>query len=174
MFGRAVADAPPMSYRQELRVFLGFLVQPLVAALFGFVTFPLLEAASRQASEAYTDDMTGAAIAMGLGTGLVAFFVTPLLALPMFVFLRRRLPVTLRSTLVCGAVLGNVLSVPMLLMLTIRGVVFGTAVGVTCAAAFWWIAGRHLQDQGPGTENHGPRTTDQGPDLRTRHPGPGT
>ena len=144
MFGRPVAESPPLSHREEMRVFLGFLVQPLVAAVFGFVSFPLVEAASRQASGGYTDDMTGAAIAMALGTGLVAFFVTPLLALPLFVFLRRRWPVTLARTLVCGAVLGNVLSVPMLLMLTFRGVVFGTAVGVFCAAVFWWIAGRHL------------------------------
>lgn len=136
---------------------VAFLVQPLVAALFGFAAFLVAidDGRSFAPTGATVSGSVWAARAFGLGTGMVAFFVTPLLALPLFVWMRRRGPITLKRTLVCGAVLGNVLSVPMLLVLTIRGVVFGTAVGLTCAAAFWWIAGRHLprgtEDPGPGT-----------------------
>jgi len=36
-----------MTYRQELRVFAALLVQPIVAALFAFVTFPIVEFANR-------------------------------------------------------------------------------------------------------------------------------
>jgi hypothetical protein len=147
VFSRPAAEAPPMSRRQEIRVFLGFLVQPLVAAIFGFVVFLLFvdDGQSLAPSNSTVSGSVHAARAFGLGTGLVAFFVTPLLALPLFVWMRRRWPITLGRTLVCGAVLGNVLTVPMLFVLTIRGVVFGTAVGMFCAAVFWWIAGRHLQ-----------------------------
>jgi hypothetical protein len=155
---------PPMSYRQELRVFLAFLVQPLVAALFGFVTFPIVEFTDRQIRGGYSTDLTQAAIAFALGTGLVGFFVAPLAALPLFVWLRRRGPLTRAKTLVSGALLGN-LPVVILLVLpqvgwpgthgqplsyglvvsAIRALVFGAAIGVTCAGAFWWIAGRHLR-----------------------------
>ena len=146
MFGWPVTEAPPMSYRQELWVFLGFLVQPVAAALFGFVAFLAVidDGQSFAPSGSMLSGSVWAARAFGLGTGIVAFFVTPLLALPLFVWMRRRGPITLKKTLIGGAVLGNVLTVPMLFVLTIGGVVFGTAVGVFCAAVFWWIAGRHL------------------------------
>ncbi len=144
-------EPPTLSHRQEMQIFLGFLVQPLVAALFGFVVFLVLMDDGRNLapSNATVSGSVWAARVFGLGTGIVAFFVTPLLALPLFVWMRRRGPITLKTTLTGGAALGNVLSVPLLFVLTPGAVVFGTAVGVTCAAAFWWIAGRHL----PRTED---------------------
>lgn len=127
-------------------MFLGFLVQPLAAAVFGFVAFFLFIDDGRAVapSNSTLSGSIWAARAFGLGTGLVAFVVTPLLALPLFVWMRRQGDITLAKTLVGGAALGNVLTVPMLFVLTLRGVVFGTAVGMFCAAVFWWIAGRRL------------------------------
>jgi hypothetical protein len=152
-----------MSHREEMRVFLGFLVQPLVAALFGFVTFPIVEVTGRPLYGGFTPDVGEAALAFGLGAGIVGLFVAVFAALPLFVWLRRRGPITLTKTLVSGALLGNALTVVVVVLAVlgrsginaqsptygllggIRVVVFGTATGVACAALFWWIAGRHLQ-----------------------------
>jgi hypothetical protein len=163
MFGRPLTEAPPMSHRQEMRVFVAFLVQPLVAALCGFLAFPIVEVTGRPLYGGYATDVGEAALAFGLGTGLVGLFVALLAALPLFVWLRRRGPITLKKTLISGALLGNVLTVVVVVLAVlgrpginaqsptyglfggIRAVVFGTAVGMTCAAVFWWIAGRHLR-----------------------------
>ncbi len=148
-----------MSRRQELWVFLGFLVQPLVAAIFGFVAFLLIVDDGRTVppSGSTLSGSVSAALAFGLGTGMVGFFVTPLLALPLFVWMRRRGPITLEKTLIGGAALGNALTILVPVMALVRwpginspsvnfgAVVFGTAVGVFCAAVFWLIAGRRLQ-----------------------------
>ena len=144
MFGRPVAEAPPLSHREEMRIFLGFLVQPLVAALCGFLAFLVLldDGQEFAPSNSSLSGSVWAARAFGLAAGIYAFFVAPLAALPLFVWLRRRGPITLATTLVSGAVLGNLLTI---IAATIAALVIGTAVGVTCAAAFWWIAGRHLQ-----------------------------
>ena len=140
----SLPDAPAMSHRQAMRVFLGFLVQPFVAALCGFVIFlaVLDDGRSFAPSGSTLSGSIWAARAFAFAAGLLAFFVTPLAALPLFVWLRRRGPITLAKTLGSGAALGNVLTV---VAPTFSALVVGTAVGMTCAAAFWWIAGRHLQ-----------------------------
>jgi hypothetical protein len=148
MFGRPVAGAPPMSHREEMRVFVAFLVQPLVAALCGFLAFLVIldDGQSCAPSNTALSGSMWAARAFGFAAGLVGFFVTPLAALALFVWLRRRGPITLTKTLVSGAALGNVVPLAAVLgsSVTFSAVVVGTAVGVTCAATFWWIAGRHL------------------------------
>lgn len=144
MSGRFSVEAPPLSHREEVRVFLGFLVQPVVAALVGLVIFHIsgMGASAMAPSGAALSGPTRAALAFAFATGLVAFVITPVAALPLFVWLRRRGPITLAKTLVSGAVLGNVLTV---VAPAPVAMVFGTAVGVTCAGVFWWIAGRYLE-----------------------------
>jgi hypothetical protein len=129
-----------------MRITLAFVVQPLVAAVVGFAAFPIVDSWT----PGVTTSPGQAALAFGFATGLVAIFVVPLAALPLFVWLRRRGPITLATTLISGAVLGNVLFVAGLMgglppHAPIGVPLFGTAVGMTCAAAFWWIAGRHLE-----------------------------
>ena len=154
----------PLSPRQNLRLLLGFLAQPLVAALCGFVAFLVLldDGQAFAPSDSTVSGSIWAARAFAIATGFVAFFVTPLAALPLFVWMRSRGPVTLKKTLISGALLGNLLPVAMVLLSAVGGpgtrpgipigaVMVGTAVGVTCAGTFWWIAGRHL-DQGQRTE----------------------
>ena len=147
MFGRPLTEAPPLSHREEMRIFLGFLVQPLVAALCGFLAFLVLldDGQSFAPSGSTLSGSIWAARAFGLAAGIYAFFVAPLTALPLFVWLRRSGPITLSKTLITGAALGNLLNVVMLAVGTVRGVIIGTAIGIICAAVFWWIAGRHLQ-----------------------------
>ncbi len=113
------------------------------------------------------------AVAVAVQLGVVGFFVAFCAALPLFLWLRSRGPITARKTLVSGAVLGNLPIAFVLLLVAlraliglligpldgppnvhptphdpfglIRGPVFATAIGVTCAAAFWRIVGPHLQ-----------------------------
>jgi hypothetical protein len=162
MFGRSIAEAPPLSYRQELWIFLGFLMQPLVAASCGFLIF-LVVVDNGQSFAPSNSTLSGpvwAARAFGLAAGIYALFVTPLAALPLFVWLRHRGPITLGRTLISGAALGNLLTVPLFLMSIARGPssnspvnvfgpIVGAVLGVACAAAFWLIAGRGLQVVAP-------------------------
>ncbi len=173
---------PPLSQSQEKRLVFAFLVQPFVAATFGFLTFPIIAAVSRLKHGGSTPNMLEAAISYGTATGIAGVLVALLVALPIVVWLRRRGPITLTRTLVSGAVLGNLplavifglvvagrafnppdtrpdqaVAVTALLLDLVGPIAFGAAVGLTCAAAFWWIAGRHLQDEEPGTRDQGLR-----------------
>ena len=150
-----------------MRVFVGFLVQPIVAAAYGFLAFPIVDATGRMLEGGHTPEPTQAAVAFGLGTGLVAVFVMVFGGLPLFMWLRRRGPITMTKTLVSGALLGNLPTLVIIVWAalrttlfdipprtpstphgTLQGLIrltlFGTSVGLTCSAVIWWIAGRHL------------------------------
>jgi hypothetical protein len=160
-----MAEPRVMPPRDELRVFVAFLVQPLVAALFGLVTFPIVEKTGRPLY-CQTSDSLREAAAFGFGMGLVGLLVTVFAAAPLFAWLRRLDRITVGTTLKSGALLGNLpLGVALVLgaarsfmqdgvanafaftygpLGAVRAFAIGSAVGVGCAAVFWWIAGRYL------------------------------
>ncbi len=148
-------------------MFIGFLVQPIVAAAYGFLTFPILDATGRMLEGGYTPEPIQAAVAFGLGTGFAAVFVIVFGALPLFAWLRRRGPITMTKTLVSGASLGNLPTLVIIVWAALRPILFdlpprthttthwtllgllrlplfGTGAGLTGSAVIWWIAGRHL------------------------------
>jgi hypothetical protein len=152
---------------------VGFIVQPVVAALFGFVTWPILEATRLPSYGKFTQDTLGMSVKFALQMGFVGVFVAFGAAMPLFAWLRERGPITSTMTLVSGALLGNLPIAFVLLLVALRALllvflpalvgppephptshdpfglirvtVFGTAAGVTCAAVFWRIVGPHLQ-----------------------------
>jgi len=165
--GPAITGAQALSPRHEMRVLAGFVAQPIVALLFGFVTFPIVEVTGRPFYGGYTPDKMVGAVAFGLGTAFLGLMIAIFVALPLFVWLRRRGPITRTKTFVSGALLGNLPMITILVIAAlrsatdgtefspvaltygtlgaIRAIAFGTAAGLTCAAVFWWIAGRHLE-----------------------------
>ena len=174
---RTITDAPALSPREQRWVLVGLIVQPVVAALFGFVTWPIVEATRLPPHGKFTRDTTGMALAVAFNMGVIGFFVAFCAALPLFLWLRSRGPITARKTLVSGALLAHLPNAFVLLLVAvralllvafpalagppapqtphtltadalglIRGTVFCTAIGVTCAAVFWRIVGPHLQE----------------------------
>lgn len=171
---RTMAEAPPLSPREQRWVLVGLIVQPVVAALFGFVTWPILEATGIPYKGKFTRDTIGMAVAVAFQMGVAGFFVAFGGALPLFLWLRSRGPITARKTLVSGVLLAqlpgafvllltilralivlligspdeppNVYSTPHDPFGLIRGTVFTSVAGLTCAAVFWRIVGPHLQE----------------------------
>jgi hypothetical protein len=147
-------------------VLAGLAVQPLVAALLAFVTFPLTDYTGRLAYGGRPVDSVRSAIAFAIGVGIVGLATTVLGALPVLGWALKRGPLTRRRVIVAGAILGNIPSAvivsglaigqlssgstPTLNALTygylglFRIVAFGSFVGLGSAAVFWWLAGRHV------------------------------
>ena len=148
-----------------MRVLVGLVMQPLVAAAAAFLLFPALEYTGRAVD--YTDRVggvhhvrysSGGAASVAFGAALAAVFVVVFGALPAIGWISRRRPITLAASLIAGAVLGNLPVACILLLATVNGgvgwenwpppvlglvrpIAFGTAVGLACGAAFWGIAG---------------------------------
>ena len=139
---------------------MGLVAQPLVAAAAAFVLFPALDYTAEAAGVYHgrAADPTGAAISVAFGAALAAVFVVIFGALPAIGWLSRRRPLTLSTSLIAGAVLGNLPSAVILLLATLNGeglrssgrpvtlglvraLAFGACVGMACGAAFWAIAG---------------------------------
>jgi hypothetical protein len=112
-----VTEAPALSPRQQRWVLVGLIVQPVVAALFGFVTWPILEVTRLPPHAKFTRDTLGNSVAVAFHMFFVGFFVAFCAALPLFLWLRSRGPITFRKTLVSGALLGN-LPIAFVLLLT--------------------------------------------------------
>ena len=146
-----------------MRVLVGLVMQPLVAAAAALALFPVLEYTGRAVD--YTDRVggvhhvrysSGGAASVAFGAALAAVFVVVFGALPAIGWVTRRRPITLAASLIAGAVLGNLPGV-VILFLTwlndawardagrsgvlglLRAVAFGSLVGMACGAAFWWI-----------------------------------
>jgi hypothetical protein len=149
-----------MTPTQEMRVLIGLVTQPLVAAVAAFVLFPALDYTAEIAGvyQGRASDPTGAAMSVAFGAALASVFVVVFGALPAIGWLSRRRPITLAASLIAGAVLGNLPSAFILLLATLNGegpwsggrpvalglvraIAFGSCVGMACGAAFWGIAG---------------------------------
>ena len=89
---------------QEGRLFVGLLLQPFVAGGVAFVLFRLvlLDRAGRTLAGSTPDDPGGAAFAVAISTGIVAFMATLLLALPAVVWLLLRQGSRARSAGLAG------------------------------------------------------------------------
>lgn len=138
------------------RLWLGFLMMPPVSALAAAVVFPVVSVRG---------DAAGAGVFAFLAA-IAAVFVTAAGAVPAYLRLKRRGPITLFQTVCAGAALGNtpgalfaVMSagfalmhvaagtisqhlspLSSLLLGTFRVIVLGTAVGSISAAVFWVFA----------------------------------
>jgi hypothetical protein len=151
----------PSSQQEEVRILVAFLVQPLVATCIGALIYPVVELTGRPFHGDHAFRSTTSALPFALGMGLVSLLITIFAALPLFVWLRSRGPVPMGKTLISGALLGNVpLGIAVVLGVggaptdpfaftygrlgAIHTLGIGSGVGVTCAAVFWWIAGRQL------------------------------
>ena len=145
-----------------MRVLVGLVMQPLVAAAAAFLLFPALEYTGRalenldRPAGLHYSRSSGGAISVAFGAALAAVFVVVFGALPAIGWVTRRRPITLAASLIAGAVLGNLPGV-VILFLTwlndawardagrsgvlglLRAVAFSSLVGMACGAAFWWI-----------------------------------
>ena len=120
---------------------LGLLAQPLVAGAVGF------------ALSSWSVQM---GIVMGVIFAIVAAIITVCVAYPLLLWFIRRGSITLASTILSGAVLGNIPAaiaavgsvtrsqgIPDLGTL-IRPIGVGTVTGILCASAFWMLSGQRL------------------------------
>jgi hypothetical protein len=121
----------------ERRLDVGLMVQPFVAGLLGFALIPV--------------------VGVAFFVGIFAIPITALGAYPVIMRLLRRGTLTLRHSLLGGALLGTIpglvgdaLTAARLaerndwLFSAMRPIVFGLLIGIGGAAVFWWLAGRHL------------------------------
>jgi hypothetical protein len=135
---------------QEMRVFLAFAVQPLVAALVALILSPLITLS--------TPGVVGAGASLALSAAVVAV-PTACLAAAAFGWLLPRGRVKASSTIAGGAVLGNAPVVVLMALILINGserdsvggplgilraLAIGAAVGSACAAVFWLMVRRHV------------------------------
>jgi hypothetical protein len=141
---------------EEMRLAAGFVVQPFVAGLMAFVSFPFLEFGR---DFGFTPDLRGAAVSVALGTFLFAIAITLVVAAPTAVWVLKRREVTFKRALLFGLAIGNlpvvagavlagfqrlVLSAsrPANLWAAVGTVLFSSLIGLTCAAVFWAISVR--------------------------------
>lgn len=144
-----------LSVSEEVRIFLGLLVQPFVAAGLTFVAYPLMDRSGRAIYGGIDPDPMRSAIALALYVGFAAFFVTILAAFPAAVWVLKRYPLTLRRTLLWGVLLCNILSVLGTIVTGpgygfagfVRVVLFASFLGLGGATAFWaiWMLSRPRQ-----------------------------
>jgi hypothetical protein len=141
-----------------LRVFAGFIAQPLIASGVAFLTFPLflLDHTGRPlAGGEVVADVTAAAGSVAFAVAIVAVIVA-LVAAPTAMLLAQRRTVGLREALLWGLGFGNT---PMLLGAMLagtygveglaRGVEFSSAIGMAGAAVFWVIVLRENSARKP-------------------------
>ena len=152
---------------QESSLLRGLVVQPFVAAALAFALFPLVDYTGRLVyGSGRTVDPIETAVGFGVMAGVVASFVTGLIAYPSLNWLLKRGPLRRAQTVLGGVVLGNVPGALIVLLLAarhlsrevtptlenttygaagaIRIVILGSILGLACALVFWWLAGRHL------------------------------
>jgi hypothetical protein len=153
-----------------MRVMLGLVVQPFVAALLGFIVSPLVDYTGALLYGGHPADPFDSAVSIAAGIGFAGVLVTAFGALPALAWLLKRGPVTRRQTLISGAVLGNV---PFILIVgglaagrlsqgampdlqiaygpagALRTIAFGSFIGTASAAVFWCLAGRSISVEAP-------------------------
>jgi hypothetical protein len=137
---------------------LGFVLQPFVTAALGFSLFPFFALTDPRIQRISLESLLEGAFAFGLATGFVGLVLTALLAAPVFLWLRRRGPITRRHAVISGVLLGNVPGVLLVGAIFLRGeaadptargfaiaavrtVMFGSCIGAAAGAIFWRISG---------------------------------
>jgi hypothetical protein len=137
-----------LSVSEEMRLFAGLLVQPVLAGAVAFFAFPvlLLDQNGRSLAGGVVE-ITSAARAVAIGSGLMAVLVTLVGALPTAVWLTKRRHVSFREARLWGfgfgnvpMVVGTVLAGPYGVAGFVRGAAFASLLGVTGAAVFWAIS----------------------------------
>jgi flagellar biogenesis protein FliO len=136
-----------LSLREEMRIFLGLLIQPIVAAVLGFITFPLLEwSHPLLQSDVSVSGSIQPAIAEGIAVSMAASLVTLLAAFPAAVWVLKRYQFTLGRAVMSGLVLGNLIPAIAIVLCAsygllglVRLIVFGSLLGVAGAVAFWMV-----------------------------------
>jgi hypothetical protein len=139
---------------EEMRLCLGFIVQPFVAGVVAFVAFPLLILG--RAGDGI-DDPGRAAISVGLGTFMFATGVTLVVVAPTAIWVVKRQVLTFKRALLFGFAIGNlpvviggvIAALQRILLSSSRPAepwgavgpaVLGSLIGVTGAAVFWAIS----------------------------------
>lgn len=153
--------ARPFRPQQEMRVFLGFAVQPLVTAIVALILFPAIALTDTPLIGAASANPFSAAIGFAVVTGVTGFLVMAFAAIPLFSWLSNHTPLTRGVVLTAGAVLGNLPTGIILVIFLaryglspagaaygpfglLRTLIIGSLIGLSGAAAFWHIAGDHL------------------------------
>jgi hypothetical protein len=153
-----------LSRAVRIRIIVGLTMQPFVTACLAFITFPVLDYTGRALYGGQSPDQFDAAMSVAAGVGLVGFLVTFGGVLPILMWRLERGPLHRTQVLAYGVLLGNVPSllimsglaasqvihgtIPRLDQLSygpaglIRAIAYGSFLGVTSAAIFWWVAGR--------------------------------
>jgi hypothetical protein len=139
---------------EEMRLCAGFVVQPFVAGVAAFAGFPFLMLGRAESWFFYP---TREAIAVALGTFMLAIGVTLVVAVPAALWVVKRRAVTFRRALLYGLAIGNlpfaigaVLSGLQRILLSasrpvepwaaVGTVLFGSLIGAAGAAVFWVIS----------------------------------
>lgn len=142
------ADRPDVSEAtSSLSVGAGLLVQPVVAAALAYATFPVLAYTGGPLYGRTTSDLFGAEIAVAAGAAMLAFPVAFAGALPLFLWLAKRGPISLKLSLLSGIALANAVVLPFVVTGTsygvpgaIRAMAFAAMHGAAGALVFWAIA----------------------------------
>lgn len=129
------------------RVFLGLLVQPLLAAALTYLAFPVIDATGRPLYGGRPVDSADAAIALSFGVAVVAALLTVGLVFPTVIWVMKRTTVTLGRAALFGVLFGNLPVVIRSIVAgsygpagAVRASIFGTFLGVSGATLFWLIA----------------------------------
>jgi hypothetical protein len=160
----------------EARLAVAFLLQPVVSFVAGFAVFPIVDYSNRVIGLGRASSVLDGGIAFGFGTAIVGGLVTVLVAWPVVVWLMRRGPVTRRTVLLGGLLLGNVPAVLAIIassvailnadasesarinlsyvsVIVARAVPLGSAIGLAGAAVFWLVAREPVQHHLPSPDD---------------------
>lgn len=148
--------ARTLTRAEENRITAGLIVQPLVAAVVTFLTFPLMFLNSDGTTMFHgsrPESATDAAMALAVATGFVALIVAFFLVWPIATYLIRRRQLTLGDTLLWGLAFGNLTHGVVIVLvraggefdLFLRNILFSSLLGAVGAVAFWYLAIRPLR-----------------------------
>jgi hypothetical protein len=144
---------PPrtLTAAEEMRLFAGIAAQPPLAGIVAFVSFPVLELGR----SGFSSD---GAVSVALATAIFGVPAMLLFAVPVAIWRLKRQAVTLSTALLHGLAFGNVPTIINLLsgdlLAVIRAAIFGSLIGLACAATFWAISIRgrdYSRDPDPHT-----------------------
>lgn len=135
-----------ISPRAEKRLFLGLLVQPVLAAALTYIAFPVIDSTGRALYGGQGGD-ADAALSLALGVGFAAAVITIVAVFPTVVWVVKRIDVTFTQTVLFGALFGNLPVVIGSLLAGsygpagfVRAATLGTVLGVIGAALFWVVS----------------------------------